>query len=82
MEIGFSELVYISSVAGGAWAPPLAWNVCKIARFFVLLRPIFAPKMKTAPPPQRDLGADVVKDLPLFGPEKWSFLVLELTQSR
>ena len=28
--------------------------------------------MKTAP--QRDLGAEVVKDLPLFGPEEWSFL--------
>ena len=42
--------------------------------FLVLLRLIFAPKMKTAPP-QRDLGAEVVKDLPLFGPEKRSFLI-------
>ena len=24
-------------------------------------------------PPQRDWGAEVVKDLLLFGPEKWSF---------
>ena len=35
--------------------------------FLVLLRPIFASKMKTAS--QRDSGAEVVKDLPLFGPE-------------
>ena len=41
---------------------------------------MFAPKMKTAP--QRDLGAEVVKDLLLYGPEKWSFSLLELTQSR
>ena len=51
-----------------------------VARATVLLRLIFAPKMKTAP--QRDLGAEVVKDLPLFGPEEWSFFDLELTQSR
>ena len=36
--------------------------------FLVLLRLIFAPKMKTAPL-QRDLEAEVVKDLPLFGTE-------------
>ena len=29
--------------------------------------------MKTAP--QWNLGAEVVKDLPLFGPEQWSFWV-------
>ena len=34
--------------------------------FLVLLRPIFAQKMKTAPP-QKDLGAEVVKELPWFG---------------
>ena len=39
----------------------------------VLIRPIFAPKMKT-PLPQRDWGAEVVKDLLLFGPQKRSFL--------
>ena len=38
--------------------------------FLVLLRPIFGPKMKTI---QRDWGAEVVKDLLLFGQEKWSF---------
>ena len=36
--------------------------------FLVLLRPIFAEKMKTAPPPppRRDLSAEIVKELPLF----------------
>ena len=36
----------------------------------MFMRPIFAPKMKTAP--QWDWGAEVVKDLLLFGPEKRS----------
>ena len=30
---------------------------------------------------QRNWGAEVVKDLLLFGPEKWSFLFVELTQT-
>ena len=47
--------------------------------FLVLLRPIFALKMKTAP--QREWGAEVVKDYLLLGPEKWSFVFLERTQS-
>ena len=46
----------------------------------MVLRPIFAPKMKTASP-QRDWGTEVVKDLLLFGPEKWSFCFPELTQN-
>ena len=45
----------------------------------MLLGTIFAPKMKTAP--QRDWGAEVVKDMLLFGPEKWSFLFVKRTQS-
>ena len=39
------------------------------SKFLGLLSPIFAPKMKIAPIPQRDLGAGVVKELLLFGPE-------------
>ena len=35
--------------------------------------------MKTAP--QREWGAEVVKDYLLFGPEKWSFVFLERSQS-
>ena len=31
-------------------------------------------------PPQRDLGAEVVKDMPSFEADQWSFLVLELTK--
>ena len=46
--------------------------------FLVLLRSIFAPKMKTAP--QWNWVADVVKDLLLFEPEKWSFF-FDLTQT-
>ena len=47
--------------------------------FLVLLRPIFGPKMKTI---QRDWGAEVVKDLLLFGPESGvCFFFLERTQS-
>ena len=34
----------------GARAPPLTREVCKIACFFVLLRPIFCEKLKIAPP--------------------------------
>ena len=44
----------------------------------VLLRPIFAPKMKTAPPTglgsRSCEGLAVMKDLLLFGPDMWSFL--------
>ena len=53
---------------GGAQASPIGLKNMQKSTFLVLLRPIFAPKMKTAPP-QRDLGAEVVKDLALFGPE-------------
>ena len=74
----FTTAIIANNVARGSLAPPLAWKVCKIAMFLVHLRPIFAPKMKTAPS-QRDLGAEVLKHLPLLGPEYWSFLVLELT---
>ena len=42
--------------------PPMGLKSMQNSTFFLLLMPIFAPKMKTAP--QRDLGAEVVKDLP------------------
>ena len=70
-----------SSVArGGGWAvafgvviySSIGLKSIQNSTFLVLVRPIFAPKMKTAPP-QRDWGAEVVKNLLLFGPEKWSF---------
>ena len=60
--------------AGGATAVqpfPIGLKSTQNSTFLVLLRPMFAPKVKTAP--QRDWGAEVVKDLLLFGPEKWSF---------
>ena len=54
---------------GGARASPIGLKSMQNSMFLVLLRPIFTPKMKTAPT-QRDLGAEVVEDLPLFGPEE------------
>ena len=61
----------ISSVARGGGggregtSPPLAWKICKIARFGAF-EADFCSKIKTAPP-QRDLRAEVVKELPWFG---------------
>ena len=40
-----------SSVARGGCRPPIGLKSMQNSMFFVLLRPIFAPKMKTAPPP-------------------------------
>ena len=56
---------------GGGYSPPIGLKCMQNTTFLVLLRSIFAPKTKTAP--QRDWGAKVVKDLSLFGPEKWTF---------
>ena len=59
-----------SSVArggGGLELPPSGLKSMQNSTFLVLLKPIFAPKLKTAP--QRDLGAEVVKDMPSFGSE-------------
>ena len=66
---------------GGGSSPPIGLKSMQNSTFLVLLGQIFAPKMTTAPLP-KEFRAEVVKDLPLFGPEKWSLLVLELTQSR
>ena len=67
-----------SSVArgGGATVSSIGLKSMQNSTFLVLLRPIFAPKIITVS--QRDWGAEVVKDLLLFGPEKWSFF--ELTE--
>ena len=64
--VAASSTSVTSSVARGGWAmaPPIGLKSIQNSTFLVLLRPIFAPKMKTALPP---------KDLLLFGPEKWSF---------
>ena len=56
----------ISSVArrgAGGLEPPIGLKSMQNRTFLVLLRPIFSQKMKTAPP-RRDLGAEVVKELP------------------
>ena len=52
-----------SSVAreGGGSSPPIGLKSMQNTTFLVLLRPIFAPKMKKAPP-QRDWRSEVVKD--------------------
>ena len=51
-----------------ATVPPIGLKSMQNITFLVLLRPIFAPKIKT--PSQRNWGAEVVKDLLLFGPDK------------
>ena len=50
--------------AGGCYSLPIGLKGMQNWTFLVLLRPIFAPKMKTAP--QRDWRAKVVKDLLLL----------------
>ena len=45
--------------AGGARAPPSACEVCKIACFFVLLRPIFCEKWKIVPPIRKEPPSNV-----------------------
>ena len=47
--------------------------------FFVLLRPIFAPKMKTAPP--TGLGSRSCEGLPVIWTRKVEFFFLERIQS-
>ena len=49
--------------AGGRLEPPIGLKSMQNSTFLVILRPIFAPRMKTAPT-HRDLGAGVIKDLP------------------
>ena len=66
----FCSMQKSSSVARGGLYPYISLKSMQNSTFLVLLRPIFAPKRKTAP--QRDRGAEIVKDLLLFGPEKWS----------
>ena len=67
---GLKKYITISFVARGAGGlePPIILKNMQNITFFVLLRPIFAPKMKTALL-KRDFGAEVVKEMPLFGPE-------------
>ena len=59
-----------SSVARGGRGSSLPTGLKSMqnSTFLVLLRPIFGPKLKTAHP-HRDLGAEVVKDIPSFRPE-------------
>ena len=52
-------------------SPPIGLKSIQNSTYLVLLRPIFAPKMKTLPP--TGLGSRRFKKLLLFGPEKWSF---------
>ena len=56
-----------SSVARGVGGrlepPPIGLKSMQNSTFLVILRPISAPRMKTAPT-HRDLGAGVEKDLP------------------
>ena len=70
-EDGHHKLVtrFGSSVVGGAVAYSIGLKSEQNTTFLVLLRPIFAPKMKIAPL-QRDWRVEVVKDLLLLGPEK------------
>ena len=62
-----------SSVAkgGGGLKSPIGLKSIKNTTFLMLLRPIVAPKMKTAL--LWGWRAEVEKDLLLIGPEKWSF---------
>ena len=66
-------LAAFSSVArgeggGGGLEPPIGLKSMQKSPFLGLLRPIFALKIKTAF--QRDSSAEVVKDMPSFGPEQ------------
>ena len=64
-------LQWSSSVArwgGGARAPPLACEVCKIARFWCFRGQFLVKNWKQ--PPQRKLGAEVVKYMSWLGLKK------------
>ena len=55
----------VAQSGGGATSPPIGPKRMQNSTFLGLLRPIFVPKMKTELP-QRNWGAEVVKDLPLL----------------
>ena len=71
-----------SCVARGAGGlePPHWPEKCSKTHVFSAFEADFCSKNENSPP-QRDLGAEVVKDLPWFGPAKWNNLLVELTQS-
>ena len=62
----------------GGWSSPIGLKSNQKSTFFSAFEDDFCSENENSP--QRNWGAEVVKDLVLFGLEKWSFFVEDLTE--